>query len=318
MRALWAWVVAALAVREVGTSLALFRVSVGLTVFGELVLTWARGALDVVWRVPDEGGIRAVGAADHWVWGWVPPTGLGVDGVFWLTTACAALIAVGIGTRLSALVALFGAQALFALAPGAGGGHDRMFTIALSVLVLAMSDRTLSVGCRLRTGRWTSEELVPRWPRVVIAWNLALIYTSAGVVKVTAEWMPAGDFRAVYTMMLNPAWARADWSWLMGPLFPLTQVATAATVVWEASWFVVPAWLLLRARPRAGWWGRVASVDVRSAYVAIGVIMHGTLWLMANLGPFSAITMAWYLVLYEPGEWAAAGRRMARWAGRPN
>jgi hypothetical protein len=190
-----------------------------------------------------------------------------------------------------------------------------MFTIALSVLVLAMSDRTLSVGCRLRTGRWTSEELVPRWPRVVIAWNLALIYTSAGVVKVTAEWMPAGDFRAVYTMMLNPAWARADWSWLMGPLFPLTQVATAATVVWEASWFVVPAWLLLRARPRAGGWGRVASVDVRSAYVAIGVIMHGTLWLMANLGPFSAITMAWYLVLYEPGEWAAAGRRMARWVG---
>lgn len=314
MRAWWAWVVDELGHREVGTSLALWRAAVGFTVAGELWLTWARGAVDLLWRTRAYGGLRAEPTADHWLWGLLDPDSLALDGVFWATTLAAVLVGVGLGTRAAALVALFGVQALFALSPGAGGGHDRMFTIALSVLVLATSDRTLSLGCRLRTGAWTSGELVPRWPRVVITWNLALIYASAGVVKLAAEWLPTGNFRAVYNMMLTPTWVRADWSWLMGPLFPLTQVGTVVTVLWEMTWLAVPFWLLLRARPRTGWRARVAAWDVRSAYVAVGVVMHGTLWLMANLGPFSPITIGWYLVLYTPDEFAAAWRRVT--AGR--
>lgn len=310
MRAWWAWVVDELGRREVGTSLALFRLAVGLTVAGELWLTWARGAVDLLWRTRAFGGLRVEPKADHWLWSFLDPAGPAMDGVFWLTTACATLVALGLGTRVAAAVALFGVQALFALSPGAGGGHDRMFTIALSLLVFAASDRTLSVACRLQTGAWTSDELVPRWPRVVVTWNLALIYVSAGVVKLAAEWLPSGNFRAVYNMMLTPTWVRADWSWLMGPLFPLTQVGTVVTVLWESTWLVVPLWLLLRARPREGWKARVAAVDLRSVWVAVGVIMHGTLWLMANLGPFSPITMSWYLALYTPEEWSGLWRRL--------
>lgn len=308
---LWGRIVEALAHPERGTSLALFRIGVGLTVFGELFLTWARGVSPVIWHTRTEGGYRPNLPHAHWLWDYLgPPEAATVDGLFWATTLAALLITVGLGTRIAAVVALFGIQALFELSSGSGGGHDRMFQISLFVLIFAGSEATMSLWSKLRTGSFTSDQRVPAWPRILITWNLTLIYVSAGLVKLAAEWLPQGRFRAVYNMMLTPHWARADWSWLMGPAFPLTQLATIATVIWEMTWFMVPIWLLVRSRERTGWLARFAAVDVRTIYVAVGVTMHTTLWIFGNLGPFSPITMVWYAMLYTPQEWAAAFARL--------
>ncbi len=311
MKAAWNRIAEALGREEDGTSLALFRIGVGLTVFGELILTWLRGASTALWHAGPAGGIRASLAGHHWVWAWLDPNRAAhVDAVFWATTAAAALVAAGLGTRIAAPVALFGLQALFDLSAGSGGGHDRMFTISLFVLTFARSEVTLSLASRLRTGAWVGAAPATVWPRVLLGWNLALIYVSAGVVKLAAEWLPSGDFRAVYNVLLTAHWARADWAWLVGPLFPLTQVGTALTVLWESTWFAVPLWLVAR-RGSGRWARRVARLPVRAVYLGIGVVLHGLLWAMANLGPFSPITLTWYAILFAPEEWKGAWHRIA-------
>ena len=313
----WTWIVEALARPEAGTSLALFRIGVGLTVFGELFLTWIRGVVPVIWHTRAEGGYRPSLPHSHWVWDLVGGADAAtVDAVFGLTCLAALLITVGLGTRVAAPIALFGIQALFQLSSGSGGGHDRMFQISLFVLTFAGSEATLSVWARIRHGSFVTQQTVTAWPRILITWNLTLIYVSAGIVKLAAEWLPVGRFRAVYNMLLTPYWARADWSWWVGPLFPLTQLGTIVTVVWEMSWFVVPIWLVVRSRERTGLAARFAAVDVRSIYVFVGLVMHGTLWVFGNLGPFSPITMAWYAVLYTPDEYASAWLRLRRLPGQ--
>lgn len=306
----WSWIVAQLARTERGTSLAVFRLLVGCTIAVEFWLTWYTGAAELLWHDREHDGYRMALASGHWLFGWLPTDTFTVDLLTFGTIAGALCVALGLGTRVLALPLIATCQALFSLSAGAGGGHDRMFTISLFFLAFAQSEATLSLTCWLKNRTWTSPTRVPAWPRDVLTWNLALIYTSAGLVKLSAEWLPQGDFRAVYNTLLTPHWARQDWAWLVGPLFPLTQLGTVVTVLWEASWMAVPLWLLLRARERTGWKARVAGVDVRSAYVVLGFVMHGTLLLFTNLGPFTAITLAWYAVLYRPDEWEAGLRRL--------
>ena len=41
----------------------------------------------------------------------------------------------------------------------------------------------------------------------------------------------------------------------------------------------------------------------------VGVLLHGSLWICMNLGPFPFITLAFYTCLYHPDEWHRLVRR---------
>lgn len=310
----WRWWVAGLARVEEGTSLALLRIAVGLVVAGDLAVTWRSGALALLWtdvrhdadgyRRFSEGGIVGLlgGATPEVVGGIAAVAGL-----------AALVLAAGIAPRVAAFVALQGCIALFGLNPLAGGGHDRLATNALWLLVLADSARTLSLGCRLRTGTWTDPTPVPAWPRYLVVLQLVVTYTTTGIQKAAPEWFPLGDLRAVYHMLLVPGWARFDLAPVLGPLAPLTQVATAATWVWESTFWVVGLALLSRDRsPR----GALARWDLRGVYAIVGIAFHVGLAVLTNLGPFSAISLALYPCLWHPDEWRRAWARVAGAWGR--
>lgn len=189
-----------------------------------------------------------------------------------------------------ALLALQGSLALFGLNAMAGGGHDRMISNALWLLVLADSGRTLSVACRWRTGSWLDSTPVPAWPRQMFILQLVVIYTATGLQKLAPEWFFWGDLRAVHNMLLSPAWARYDLAPYLGWLSPLTQGATLLTWLWESTFFLI-------------YWRRH---DLRRIYVPLGVCFHLGLWILADLGPFSAISLALYPCFFRPEEiWRA-------------
>jgi hypothetical protein len=291
--------------REAGTTLALFRMAVAAILAWDLVDIGLSGAYGLIWRDAAHGGLLAkLGSDAPLLWLLGGPSPAVVDGIYAATLTGSAAMILGVGGRLATLVTLQGAMALFGLHTGSGGGHDRLITSALWLLFLSRSDATLSLTTRLRTGSWTSDELVPAWPRWLLVHQLAVMYVSAGVVKLGAEWWPHGGLVAVYRSLLDPAYARADWSLWAARLFPLTQLATLATVLFEATWWAVPLWMWLRATDDRG--GRLRSwasrVDLRVVYLVIGVVLHGTLGLTLNLGPFSAITLAYYLNLFRPDE----------------
>ena len=188
-----------------------------------------------------------------------------------------------------------------------------MFSNGLFLLFLARSDVTLSLRCWLTTRRWTSDTPVPAWPRYLIAYQLALIYSCTGIQKLGIVWWPMGGFLAIHYAVLLPHFARADWWWIAW-LAPFTRAATALTLVWEIMWWTVPAWLWLRATPERG--GRLRALaqrgDLRTPFVLIGVLMHGTIWVMMNVGPFSAVTLSLYPALYHPDELHCFFQRLRR------
>lgn len=314
----WRRWVALLDRREAGTSLALFRVAIGLCVLGTIGTVLAHDLVTVLWVDREWGGYRSLGKGS-WL---VELLGGPRPAVIWALVAVSLvgglLLTVGLASRLGALLSLQGVLALTWVNGHAGGSYDDLLTNALWLLLLADAGATLSLSCRLRTGRWTSERPVPSWPRWLAVLQLVLMYASSGSQKLSSYWVPGGDFSALYYILQQPSWQRVDMRWV-APWFPVTQAATALTWAWEVSsplllWVY---WLRLTEHRPGRLRALVRSHDPRLLFAGIGVPMHlGTLLLM-NVGPFSALSLSYYLCLWHPDEWRALGPRLAGWLKRP-
>lgn len=291
--------------KEPDTPLALFRIAVGLVILYTHAMLLATGGI-VLWEHRDWGGIYPL-SSKQWLLellgGPIPPV------VYSLITAgiiSACTLTVGFCGRLSALVGLQVSLALFSLVPAAGGGHDRLITNALFVLVLAGGTRTLSLDARIRTGRWRSNTPVPAWPRYLLWFQLCLVYGITGVHKLGSSWFPWGGWSAVYYTLLTPSWTRYDFSsaaWVAW-IHPLTQLGTAVTWLWEVTFPMVLVWAWWRhTAARGGRLRRLATrLDLRVPYALIGLIMHGSLLVLLDLGPFSLITLSFYVTMWHHDE----------------
>ncbi|MBK7757744.1 MAG: hypothetical protein IPI35_15355 [Deltaproteobacteria bacterium] len=136
------------------TPLALIRVALALCALGTLAhMIWS-GVLLWVWGDLEFGGYRQ-NAPGHWWWSVVPYTEAGLWGTVTLAITAGVLVLVGLGGRASSLALLILTMALTSINPESGGGHDRLLTNALWLLVLSPASATLSLDCRLRTGAWS-------------------------------------------------------------------------------------------------------------------------------------------------------------------
>ncbi len=312
---LWSRLVERLDHREPATALALFRIALGLSILYTLIPMMTDEVLTLLWVDIADGGFRPLSARDWLVEALGGPTLQTSWGLSVAAVLAGLLLVVGLGGRLSAALALVLMMALFSLSPGTGGGHDRLHTNGLWLLVLAPSTATLSLDARLfgAQRRFASTQAVPAWVRYVGVVQLVLVYWSTGLQKVAQEWMPWGGLSAVYYALLSPSWQRWEMGWLGHPLAYLaTQVGTATTWLWES---LAPVWLLAfwfratRDRPGAlrAWFNRV---DVRGWWALFGVILHLVLWVTMNLGPFSPVTLSFYALLFHPDEYARAWARL--------
>ena len=307
--------------REPATPIALFRIFVGLVVAHTYVMFVWTDSLPI-WLHVDHGGIHPL-PSRNWL---IALLGGPVPEVVWpllgVGFVSAITLTFGLFSRLSALVALQVGIALFNLLPSAGGGHDRLITNALWILVIAPSGTTLSLTSLWRNKSWV--DLTPQvaWPRYVILVQICLVYGATGIHKLGSSWFPWGGYHAVYYALLTPSWARYDlveFAWL----YPLTQLGTAVTWIWEVSFPVVVLWLWWRhSKARGGRLRRLAQkVDLRIPYVLIGLVMHGSLLVLMNLGPFSLITVSYYIALWHHDElarrWPALGTAKSAPASAP-
>ena len=310
----WRRLVAVLAHREPATPLALFRIVTGLVLLVTLIDMLLTDTLAAVWYPIAHGGIVDT-LATHWL-----ITALGgtdpsvVNGLVATVLVCAVLMVIGLGSRIAALVALQCSLALLSLHPASGGGHDRLIANGLWLIVLAPSDATLSLWSRLRRGSWVSMAPVPAWARYLIIYQIVLVYTCTGIQKLGSDWWPWGDLRAVYYALLTPSWQRWESIAWVADLYPLTQVGTAVTLLWEMSWGLVLLALWYRAtRSRSGRLRALFNrLDVRRLYALTGVGVHVGIWAMMNLGPFSWITLTYYLCLWHHDEYIRLWRRVCR------
>lgn len=317
MRRLWHALLALLDETERATSLALFRAALGLCTLALIGTAVARDLPAVLWADKGDGGYRALGSGYFLIELFGGPTAAFAWTCAIVALVGGALVFVGLAGRASAFVTLVAVNLLVLANGEVASGYDRLLTNGLWLLVLSSSTATLSLDCRLATGRFTSTREVKAWPRYLAIFQLVVVYWIAGLNKVGAAWTPAGGFSAIYYILMQPDWQRFDMRFLAW-LYPLTQVATATTWLWELSWPVVLLWFLARRRtspqrdparpPPRRFWRALARYDVRLGYLAVGVLMHTFTWVFMEVGPFSFITMSFYLCLLSPDELARARR----------
>lgn len=308
---LWSTFVDLTSRREPATALACFRIAVGLCVVVTLGSVVAADLVEVIWVDRSHGGYRDL--TGNWL---VRLLGGPTPAVMWRLTiggiAAGLLTTVGLGGRLLPLITLQLFMATTDTNGQAGGSYDNLIQNALWLLVLAPSTATLSVDCRATTGSWHSDAPVPAWTRYLAIYQLFLMYWTTGLQKVSAYWVPGGDFSALYYILQQPTWRRVDLSFLAW-LFPLTQVATAVTWLWE--WGAPVLLLAYFYRYTADRPGRLRAafnrVDVRLWYAGLGVLFHVLVTIPMNIGPFSLISLSYYFCLFTPEELQRAAARLS-------
>jgi hypothetical protein len=321
----WTRLVAWLDTREPVTWLALFRIAVGAIIGWTLLDMAQSGAMTLLWLPESAGGLGHIDG-NQWLLDLVGTSPAAVFTLVGLALVSAALVTAGLGTRVAALVCGQALLALFSLRPITGGGHDRLITNALWLLVLAPSDRSLSLSARLRTGRWVDPTPMPVWVRWLGIYQLVVTYSITGWQKLGPEWWPWGNLEAVYRSLLQPPWVRAEHLWA-GDLFVFTQAMTAATLAWECLFGVLLVWYFARSR---GWqlqrevrivpprdprgilamrtYVRLTALrfgrwPVRAGLLGLGLVFHGMLLVTSDLGPFPFITVAYYLCCFDDADW---------------
>ena len=311
MKRAWAGWVARFDATEPAYALAVVRILLALTILTCLVNIGVSGVLPLLWHDRAHGGMRDVSGA----WWLVrllggPKAGL-VDAIYGLAVTGAGLLLLGIGGRVTPLVLGQLLMVLFSLNSTTGGGHDRVMTCALFVLGFSGASATLSLPARLTTGRWLAPAMVPSWPRWVLFYQLGLIYMSTGMQKVGSDWLPWGDFRAIYYALQLTEWARWEHTWAGTAWgYPLTQLGTMSTLFleWSGLVWVLAAWYAetpeRRGRLRA-WSNRL---HLRELYLFLGLGLHIGIWITMNVGPFSPVMLSLYPCAYGGAWWA---RRLA-------
>ncbi len=295
--------------------LGITRIAVGLVAAHALAKTWWTGAASWVWLDRAHGGYRGL-KASIWFDG-IGDGPLAVEGTLAAAVVACLALALGVGGPIvGRVVALLASQSFLLLADRnshAGGSYDLLLSAALWLLVLAGPTQTLSLHARRTTGAWHDPEATaPRWTRLLVAWQLMIMYATTGWQKVSVHWVPGGDLSALYDILQQPTWSRYDLSWLSHPvLYAGTQVGTLVTWLWEV---LTPVW--------AAWWlastadvgeGRLARalrrLPIGWVWAGLGIVFHGVVHLLMDIGPFSWASLALYAAVVDP-------RTLARWANR--
>jgi hypothetical protein len=199
-----------------------------------------------------------------------------------LFTVCLAL---GLFTRLSAVLVWVLTLSFTTLNELPNHGGDSARNIVLFYLMLCPCGAAWSVDRLL--SRWRgaggAPVYVPPWPLRLLLLQLALIYCSAGLVKLLGESWRGGD--ALSYSLADLIFSRMSLAqvalpnWFMRPM-------TWLVMFWEVTF---PLWLLLR-------WTRTAALMA-------GVLFHlGTLVLL-ELGGFELYMLVFYLPLLPWSRW---------------
>lgn len=273
-----AWWLGLTSAREDGTALALLRVLVALSCLGLLgaLCFTAEGRQTVVFGFTDvsSGGYRKLAGA-------TTTLTFGLLGLGWIA---AVLLLVGAFGRLPALVLAVTTHIVLTRNDDVSGSGDALLGAALLVLVLGDATCTLSVDARLRTGSFVDGSRIAAWPRRIGLFHLTVVYVATGLQKLVATaWTPLDGFSALYQILQSPHWTRfptlvtdGDGLWVV----PLA-VGTAVTVAFEL-----------------GFWLVLVSRRVRPLFATVGVLLHLGIWILLEVGAFSALSLAFYPLLF--------------------
>lgn len=321
MRARWSRWVALCAEEERATVLAVMRIAVAAVLLVDLLIAARHGLVGVLWGPSSEGGFGMLDQLDPSpvpAFRWLGATLTTTYVVYGAAVVSAATMMLGVFSRTSALVLVIALSQLATILGQADRGIDGLLRNVLFVLACSGCGLTLSIDAWRRHGRWAPEVQTTAWPRRLIVLQLLWMYFSAGVHKSQLTWWPPGDFAALYIVLLDPHFASHDFAPWLAHVYRLTQLGTAATMLFEVGAPLMGLALYYRrTASRGGRMRRVfAALRVREVWLAIGITFHVALVFTIRLGIFPWGMLALYPAFLTPDELDALVAHARRLVGR--
>ena len=234
---------------------------------------------------------------------------------------CVSALAFGLGlfTHFFGVVLMLIYAQLALVLPFGDRGIDMLLRNTLLVLVFSQSHTWGSLDAWRKTGRMGgSGEPIPAWPRHLMVLQLVVMYTLAGVQKLGLDWTPLGGFSAIYIILADPAIALFDHSGWSRALYPVTQLATAGTMLFEWGAPAVGLVYWYRATPERSGQLRAWS-NTRNPHfwwLAFGLVLHLGIGATMALGVFPWAILGLYLAFFHPDELASFGQRLGQLRAR--
>lgn len=290
--------------REAPHSLALARILVSLALLGDLLDAAARGAVDAIWAPPPFGsGWGHEQSPAPLVVKWFGASPQTADWTFVVAVVACVLVSLGAAYHVSSWLLVFAMLQLAGLMPN-GDAIDALYRVVLPLLALSEANACWSFDAWLarRRGKPLPQTILA-WPRYLLIAQLLWLYFSAAHHRSSASWGPLGDFSAVADVMGHPHFARFTPGSLEA-FYPLTQLATALTMVFEGTAPLLLLWTWLDRRPeRGGRFGQIARrLRLRWVSLALGAGLHVGIAVTMQLGMFPFGMLALYPTLFYPDE----------------
>jgi vitamin K-dependent gamma-carboxylase len=250
--------------------LAAFRCLYGLTLAASMLRFLAYGWIDDFFVAPKFH-------FKYWLFEWVEPLPApAMYGLFWALFALALCVAAGFAFRLSAWLFVLGFVYLQLLDVSTYLNH--YYLAALLGVLLACSPAAEAFSLDARRAR-KSAHSVPRLWLVLLRFQVAVVYTFAGLAKAHGDWLLHAQPLSIWLA------ARADIP-LLGLV--LSQAWAASLMSWAGFLFDTSiAWLLLVPR-------------VRPFAYALVVVFHVVTRLLFPIGMFPVIMILSALVFFPP------------------
>lgn len=229
----------------------------------------------------------------------------------WVAAVAACCVAAGFATGIAAPVAA-GFLAYYLLLSGTHYHHNRAFVLVLVIgLSLMPVGERFSLDARLGKVRRAGAGRGPRWPLMLLRFQVAAVYTASGVSKLLdADWLDGTVLRLRVATQADAALAGGVPTWLV-------ELATSSSVQWWVAKVVIATEIFIGLG--------LLVAGTRWAAVWIAIAFHLAIELTAEVELFSFAALAALLIwvmpragdrhLVAPGSWAALVRRLD-WTGR--
>ena len=170
-----------------GASLGVFRIAVGVLLVVELLNDVAHG--DFAEYVADT--IHFSYPFFEWVRPW-PPDGMVAH--WYVTILLALTVAVGLATRVAAVLLFFAWTAIFLMERAEYVNHTYLYCWITFWLAVLPIGRAFSVDAWLHRRRPASP-FVPAWVRLVFLFQICVVYSFAGIAKLDGDWLAGAPLR---------------------------------------------------------------------------------------------------------------------------
>ncbi len=250
--------------------MAVFRIALGLLLFGSIIRFWSKGWIHELYIAPKH-------FFPFYGFEFVTPLGEYTYLLFAICGLCALLVAVGLFYRVAATGLFLSFTYIELMDKSTYLNHYYFISMVCLMMIFLPAHAYFSADAWRKQG--TACDTIPRWCLDALKLFVCLVYCYAGLAKVNSDWLlhaqplriwlPAKNDLPIIGPIFNHVWAAYLFSW-MGCLYDLS----------------IP-FLLLNPRTRLVAYGAV-------------IVFHAMTAILFPIGMFPYIMMATALIFFSP------------------